>query len=171
MSSLPYRRSSTAPMRPQRLPRLPPLTLPHRLPSRAAKEIQTTYDQRTVKACHSVRPMIKKVMSRWWQVSERATATRVMPSCPKTHPRARPTRQTSRDTPAKLRKFTRSQRASSSKSHDQRYFFTALTRSSFQSLTMPRPTCQKTTKIMAPHQRSTPSHLCHTHHWKTPRWP
>ena len=171
MSGLPYRRAPTPPMRPQRSPRPPPPTLPHRRPSGAVKEVQITHDQRTFKPRHPVRPPTKTVMSRRWQVLKRVTATRIMSSRPKNHPRSRPTCRTSQDTSVNWRKCTRSQRANLSNSHDQRCFSPVLTSSKFQSSTIPVPTRRKTTKTMAPRRQSTPSHLCRTHPWKTHLWP
>ena len=166
-SGLPYWRTPTPPTRPHQSPRPPPPTPTHRRPLVAAKEIQTAHNQRTFKPCHPVRPPTKTVMSCWRQLLERVTATRIMSSRPKTHPQARPTSRTLRDTSVTWRKCTRSQRERSFNSHDQKCFSPALTSSNFQISTIPRPTRRKITKTMAPRRRSTPIHLCRTHPWKT----
>ena len=99
-SGLPYRHAPIPPTWPQRSPRRPPPTPSHRRPSGAAKEIKILHDQQRVKPGHPVRPPTQTVTSRQWQILEGVTATQIMSSLPKTHPRARPTRRTSRDTPA-----------------------------------------------------------------------
>ena len=124
-----------------------------------------------VKPHHPFRTSITIVMSRQWQVLERSTVTHVMSSCTKARPLSRPLLRTSRDTSVNWSKCTRSQRESLSNSHNQQCFSPALKISKFQSSTMPRPTCRKTTKTMAPCRRSTSKHLRRTHPWKTHRWP
>ena len=106
-SGLPCQRAPAPPTRPQCSPRPPPPTPPHPRPSRASKELQTVHDQRMVKPHHPVRPPTKTVMSRWWKILERVTATHIISSRPKTRPQAQPTRRTSRDTSANNNKFTR----------------------------------------------------------------
>ena len=95
---------------------------------------------------------------------ETVMASRIMSSRLKTHPRARPTRQTSRDTSPIWRKCTRSQRVSLKKLHNQWCFFPTFTSSKFQSLMMPRPACRKATKTMAPHRQLTLIPPCRTPH-------
>ena len=91
---------------------------------RSVKWNSNPNDQRTVKLHSPVRPLIKKVMSRWWQALERETATQIMSNWQKTHSRAWPTRRTSRDTSVNWNKSRRSQKASSSNLHNQRFFST-----------------------------------------------
>ena len=108
-----------------------------------------------------------------WPVLEGVTATLTMSSQPKTHPRDRPTRQTSRDTSENWKQCTRSRRERSMPSSDQRWFSPSPTSLKFWSSPTPRPTRPKTSKTMAPRRRSAPIHPRRIHSWNTPRspWP
>ena len=103
-SGLPYRSASTPPTRPQLSLRTPTPILPYRRPSGAAKEIHIAHNQQTVKTRHPVRPPTQTVTSCQWKVLDGVTETQIMSSWSKNHPRARPTNQNLRDTPANWRK-------------------------------------------------------------------
>ena len=114
---------------------------------------------------HPFLPPTKAVMSCQWPLLERVTATWIMLSWPKNHRQSRTIRRTLSYISVNWSKCTRSQRASSSNSHNQRLFSPELTSSKSQTLTILRLTCQKTTRTMAQRRWSTPSNIRGTQPW------